>query len=156
MNLLGFNYRMNELQAAIGTLQVGRLDGFLKKRKENHDTISKMLEPIEEVRQFETSHGDFQSSYYCKAIVLQGGLETKRIEIIEALKTHGIGTSIYYPRPVPDLTYYRKKYGYVHEQFPEAARIAYHSIALPVGPHLGPGDAQYIAEAVNAVLGKMS
>ena len=148
VNLLGFNYRMNELQAAIGSIQVGRLDGFLAKRKENHDILTEKLAGVDEIHQFESSNGVFQSSYYCKSIVLQGGVEKKRVEVIQALAAKGVGTSIYYPRPVPELTYYREKYGDAEGLFPEAAKIAYHSIALPVGPHLQPGDAEYAAEKV--------
>ena len=155
VNLLGFNYRMNELQAAIGTIQVSRLEGFLRKRKENYEIISRKLDGIGQIHQFESSNGDFQSSYYCKSIVLQGGLEKKRIKLIEALAARGVGTSIYYPRPVPELTYYREKYAYSNGQFPEATKIAFHSIALPVGPHLQSGDAEYVADTVIDVVKKL-
>ena len=156
VNLLGFNYRMNELQAAIGSIQVGRLDGFLQKRKENHEIISQKLEGVEQIHQLESSKGPFQSSYYCKSIVQREGLEKKRMEVIEALAARGVGTSIYYPRPVPDLIYYREKYGYLEGQFPEAGKIAYHSVALPVGPHLHSGDAEYLSDAVIEVVKKLS
>jgi dTDP-4-amino-4,6-dideoxygalactose transaminase len=156
VNLLGFNYRMNELQAAIGTIQVGRLEGFLKKRKENYEIISRKLDGIGQIHQFESSNGDFQSSYYCKSIVLQKRLESKRAEVVEALASRGVSTSIYYPRPVPELTYYKEKYGYSFGQFPEAAKIANNSIALPVGPHLQSGDAEYIADVVIEVVKELS
>jgi len=149
---LGFNYRMNELQAAIGTIQVDRLTGFLEKRKLNHEIISQKLEGINQIHQFKSSNGDFQSSYYCKSIILKEGLEKRRLEFIEALGAYGIGTSIYYPRPVPELTYYQAKYSYVNGQFPEAAKIAYQSIALPVGPHLKSSDAEYVADTVIKVV----
>ena len=120
----------------------------MEKRKENYEIISSKLDGINQIHQFKSSNGDFQSSYYCKGIVLQGGLEKKRVEMIEALAARGVGTSIYYPRPVPELTYYREKYGSAAGEFPVAAKIAHHSIALPVGPHLQPGDAEYVADAV--------
>jgi perosamine synthetase len=155
VNLLGFNYRMNELQAAIGVIQVDQLTGFLEKRKENYEVVSEMLKEVSTLHQFESSNGDFQSSYYCKSIVLQGGLEKKRPEMIGALTACGVGTSIYYPRPVPELTYYRKKYGYTKGQFPVASKIADQSIALPVGPHLQPTDAQYVANSVIEIIQKL-
>jgi perosamine synthetase len=148
VTMLGMNYRMNEVQAAIGSQQVKRLNGFLAKRRENHAIITEGLADCERLDQFQTSNKDFISSCYCHSIVLKEGLEVKRFEIIEALQARGIGTSIYYPRPVPDLSYYQEKYGYRKGQFSEAARIAYQSIALPVGPHLQSGDAEYIAETV--------
>lgn len=148
VTMLGFNYRMNEVQAAIGSRQVSRLDDFLAARRENHAKLTAKLAEVEEIDQFETSQGDFVSSCYCHSIVLKGDLAERRVEFIEALQKRGVGTSIYYPRPVPELSYYAKKYSFEQGQFPEAARTAYHSVALPVGPHLDPGDAEYIAEAV--------
>ena len=87
---------------------------------------------------------------------MRGGLEKKRIEMIEALAARGVGTSIYYPRPVPELTYYREKYGYTGSQFPESFKIAHHSIALPVGPHLQSDDAEYVADTVIEVVNELS
>ncbi len=156
VNMLGFNYRMNEVQAAIGSRQVDRLDGFLAKRRENHAIITEKLAGLEEIDQFETTNGDFVSSCYCHSIVLKNGLEKRRVEFIESLQGKGVGTSIYYPRPVPHLTYYREKHGFTEDQFPEAARIAYHSVALPVGPHLKPGDAEYLANAVIETIRSLS
>ena len=156
VNMLGFNYRMNELQAAIGICQVDRLGSFLKARKSNHDKISVGLAEVDELHQFKSTYGDFQSSYYCKSIVLQNGIENKRLEIINELAKRGVGTSIYYPRPVPELSYYAEKYNIMKGSFPEAAKIAYHSIALPVGPHLNEGDAEYIVKSVKDVLSKIA
>jgi perosamine synthetase len=155
VKMLGFNYRMNELQAAIGICQVDRLNGFLKARKSNYDIISAGLADVDELHQFSSTNGDFQSSYYCKSVVLQNGLENKRLEIINELANRGVGTSIYYPRPVPELSYYAEKYNITKGSFPEAAKIAYHSIALPVGPHLNEGDAEYIVKSVKDVLSKI-
>ena len=50
-------------EAAIGSIQVSRLDGFLAKRKENHEIISEGLNGVDELHQFESSNGDFESSY---------------------------------------------------------------------------------------------
>jgi dTDP-4-amino-4,6-dideoxygalactose transaminase len=155
VNMLGFNYRMNELQAAIGICQVDRLNSFLEARKINYDIISAGLAEVNELHQFSSTDGDFQSSYYCKSVVLQNGMEDKRLEIIKELANRGVGTSIYYPRPVPELTYYAQKYSIPSGSFSEAAKIAYHSIALPVGPHLNEGDAEYIVKSVKDVFSKI-
>ena len=156
VNMLGFNYRMNEVQAAIGSRQVARLDEFLAARRENHAVLTARFADIEEIDQFDTTNGNFVSSCYCHSIVLKGDLAQRRVEFIEALKSKGVGTSIYYPRPVPDLSFYSDKYGYQPGQFPEAARIAYRSVALPVGPHLGPGDAEYITDSVIKTIQELS
>lgn len=147
VKMLGFNYRMNELQAAIGLEQVKRLDEFLRIRKENYEMLQTGLLEIEELTLFKSTHDDYQSSYYCLSAMLDDDLAEKRFDIVEYLKAQGIGTSVYYPRPVPHFTYYQEKYGYSQKTFPVAAWISYQSIALPVGPHLTTDDMTYIINA---------
>jgi len=146
VTMLGLNYRLNEIQCALGIEQLKRIDGFLKKRKANYEILSEALQDIEEVTQFESSGGTCQNSYYCLSVLLNKNLTAKRIEIINGLKDRGVGTSIYYPRPVPHLTYYKEKYKYADESFPVAAWISSSSITLPVGPHLDGEDMKYIAD----------
>lgn len=145
---LGCNYRMNEIQAAIGIEQLKKVEGFLKKREDNHYRLRSKLNDVGEIGRFLSTHGEYQSSYYCFPILLGESLIWKRTQIINSLKKRGVGVSIYYPRPVPHMTYYREKYGYEPKGFPEAAKISYSSIALPVGPHLDLKDMDFIAEAV--------
>jgi len=152
VTMLGYNYRLNEVQAAIGTHQVARLPGFLKKRRENYEALSRGLQEIKEITQFQSTQGDFQSSYYCLSILLNDQLTGKRQDIILDLKQAGVGTSIYYPRPVPHLTYYRDKYGHGKDTFPVAHRISSSSIALPVGPHMDLSDVEYVINAVKTAI----
>lgn len=155
VTMLGMNYRMNEVQAAIGSLQVNRLDSFLEKRRQNHSVLTQGFEDLAEISQFQTSNGEYVSSCYCHSIILNGDLAEKRLEFIEALKEQGVGTSIYYPKPVPDLSYYSERYPENRGKYPVASRIAYNSIALPVGPHLLEGDAEYIVESVKNTVTKL-
>ncbi len=154
--MLGFNYRMNEIEAALGIEQVERLDAFLSARKANYEALSRGLAEIGEVDLLESSSGDFVSSHYCHCIILKEPLAGRRVDVIEGLKARGVGTSIYYPKPVPMLTYYCKKYGFKEKQFPVAERLAYHSIALPVGPHLEPGDTEMIVDNLKDVIQEVS
>jgi perosamine synthetase len=63
-----------------------------------------------------------------------------------------VGTSVYYPVPVPLLTYYAERYGHVRDEFPVATAISEGMIALPVGPHLGVDDMAYVAASVRAAI----
>lgn len=148
VTMLGFNYRMNEIEAAIGIEQIKKVPEILRRRRLNYETLEKVLRGISEIELLRSSHGDFQSSYYCLSAILKEKLVSKRFEIVESLKARGIGTSVYYPRPVPHMTYYRNKYAYSENTFPMAARISYRSIALSVGPHLGAEDMDYIAQSL--------
>lgn len=152
VNMLGFNYRMNEIEAAVGIHQIRRLNEFLKRRKENHGMLSGLMKDIDEITQFKSTYGDYKSSYYCFSVMLKDNIAPKRFEIVDYLKQNGVGTSVYYPKPVPHLKYYKDKYGYKDESFPSASRISYTSIALPVGPHLDTDDMKFIVQTLkNAI-----
>lgn len=79
----------------------------------------------------------------------------RRPEIMATLSERGIGTSVYYPQPVPRMTYYQGKYGYDETKYPNATRISDGGIALPVGPHLDAGDMKIIADNLKIVIKDM-
>lgn len=152
VQLLGFNYRLNELGAALGLAQLRRVTGFIQQRKENYLLLTKGLQGIGGIQLLQASHGRFQSSYYCHSMILKEPLQEYRVQIMNLLKEKGIGTSIYYPEPIPHMSYYRNKYGYGPETYPVAARISRNSIALPVGPHLDADDITYMLDSIRAIL----
>lgn len=150
---LGLNYRMNEIQAALGVEQLRRIDDFLAARAANYEALTAALAGIPGLRQIDSgSHGADIASHYCLSVLLLGDLAAKRPEIVAGLKARGVGSSVYYPRPVPHMTYYRDKYGFGDDSFPVASAISYTSIALPVGPHLTVEDMAYIAQQFKQTL----
>jgi len=84
-------------------------------------------------------------------MMLEPNLANKRAALMEAITKKGVGTSIYYPQPVPRMTYYKKKYGYEEKKFVNAATISDSIIALPVGPHLELSDMDYIIKSIEEV-----
>lgn len=152
---LGFNYRMNEISAAIGIEQMKKVEDFLEIRKRNYMTLHNELRNIEEIELFKTTYDDYKSSYYCMAVILKEPLCRKRFEIMEVLAQKGIGVSIYYPKPVPLMSYYKNKYGYKENDFPVAFRLSDFSIALPVAPHLDQEDMIYIAATLKEIIIKL-
>jgi perosamine synthetase len=149
---LGFNYRMSELHAAIGSVQLRRIDGFLAERQRNFDVMAESLRDAPDITLLQSTGGRFTSSYYCMSPVLAPALLERRTDIIARLNEAGVGTSVHYPHPVPRLSYYREKYGWTDGAYPVAAWLSDCSIALPVAPHLKPGDAEYIAETLKKVM----
>ena len=77
-------------------------------------------------------------------------------EIIEQLRVEGVGTSVYYPKPLSDTRFYRETYGAEAGSHPVAAAISYGSIAFPVGPHIEEGDVETIVETVKRVLAQVA
>jgi len=145
---LGLNYRMSEMQAALGRTQLGRFRQNLDARRSNFEELKVGLSEIANLRVLDSSGPEELNSHYCLSMVLEGPLGERRNEAVARLNSAGIGTSIYYPQPVPRMTYYRNKYGYDQTRYPEAARISDQSIALPVAPHVGRDDIQYMAKVV--------
>jgi dTDP-4-amino-4,6-dideoxygalactose transaminase len=152
---LGFNYRMSEINAAIGVEQLKRLPGFLARRSENHRALTAALAGVEGISMLRSERAGSVHSFYCHTVILEDRKAPKRVEIIKYLNDNGVGTSIYYPHPVPYMTFYRQKYGYRDGDFPVAARISDHSIALPVGPHLGLKEMETIAETLRKALSRV-
>ena len=133
---LGFNYRMSELNAAIGIEQVKKVPSFLKKRKQNFDRLIFLLKKLKNVRVIDSSKKILKNSHYCLAILLNKKISKFRMQIVKKINNLGIGTSIYYPHPVPRMKYYKDKYGYNKKKFKNAEMFSDSSICFPVGPHL--------------------
>jgi len=149
---LGMNYRMSEMQAALGRQQLLRIDRILQIRGENFARLKAQLSGVSDVFVVDTADEAAANSHYCLSVVLQGRLRRHRDRIVAGLNDEGVGTSIYYPHPVPRLKYYRVKYGYDANAYPNASTISDFSIALPVGPHVTSSDMDYIGATLKQVL----
>ena len=145
---LGFNYRMSEVEAAVGLVQLGKLDDFQKRRARNFDALYKALAGIDGVTVMPGRAGKAVSSHYCLNVVMPKDGSIDRDAVVAALKTRGIGTSVHYPEAVPLFAYYRQKYGFKTEAFKTASWLANGTISLPVGPHVDEADIARMAVAV--------
>ncbi len=152
VDLLGYNYRMNEVEAAIGLAQLDRMDYIIKRRMQNFNYYVSKLKDNENIGILMNKKQHSISSNYCFTIILKKRLSKLRDQIIDELKKTGIGTSIYYPGPVPLLKYYKKKYGLKFKSFPNAASISKNSISFPTAPHVNKSDIDKIVFNVNKVI----
>lgn len=154
---LGFNYRMSEIHAAIGVVQLDKLPDFLKIRKNNFEALENNLKYIRGLSILpQPSDGHLESCHYCLGVLLDENIASKRSEIINLLSEEGIGSSVYYPQPVPRMSYYKEKYGYDKKKYINASRISDAMIALPVGPHLEVDDMKKIAEVLKNIMEKIT
>jgi dTDP-4-amino-4,6-dideoxygalactose transaminase len=143
---LGLNYRMSEMQAALGRSQVRRMGDVLAKRAELFARYRRLLGSVKGVRLIDSDGPRAASSHYCVSVVFDPPYAAHRDDIVRRINAAGVGTSIYYPQPVPRMTYYRKKYGIEPSRFPNAAELSDHSVALPLGMHLEPADVDAITD----------
>jgi dTDP-4-amino-4,6-dideoxygalactose transaminase len=154
---VGLNYRLGEINAVMGVEQMKRLPGFLTHRERIYDLLLERLAGIEELEPLDSGHeGHLHASHYCLVAMLQPPLADRREEVIDRLKSRGIGTSVYYPKSLPDTAYYGGKYGYEPGSCPVATRISSTSIALPVGPHVEEADVEHIVATIKQTITEMS
>jgi len=142
---LGINYRMSDINAAIGRKQLERVQAILERRRSNFRRLKSALAALPHVSVLDAPGPHAENSHYCLTAVLEGDAGERRDELVGRLNGAGVGTSVYYPHPVPRLKYYRDKYGYEPSRYPNAERISDRAIALPVGPHVADEDIDYIA-----------
>lgn len=149
---LGLNYRMNEIAAAIGLEQLKKLPDLLRKRAANAAALRSALAGVEEITVLADGDRHRVHGNYCLVALLDERTGPRRSQIISGMKDRGIGTSVYYPIPLPLSIYYREKYGHAPDRYPNAARISNYSIALPVGPHLTEGDMHVVADSLKKTI----
>jgi len=148
---LGLNYRMSDINAALGRRQLARLDEILRRRRRNFTQLKTALDDKGPWWILDAKEDNTTNSFYCLSVILKAPLNTRRNEIVSKLHAAGVGTSVYYPQPVPRMTYYKNKYGYIAADYPNAAIISDHGVALPVGPHLQPEELEFIASTFKSV-----
>ena len=95
---LGLNYRMTEMQAALGVEQLKRLPRFLAQRRANYEAVYDGLEGFERIG---------GGSHYAITVMLPDHID--RVDLFHKLRQKNVEASVYYPRPVPHLTYYKQK-----------------------------------------------
>lgn len=126
---LGFNYRMTELQAALGLSQMTRLEAFITRRHELADRYNERLSALPITLPYQ--HPDSYSGMHLYVIRLKLdriGLGHK--EVFEALRSAGIGVNVHYI-PIHTQPYY-KAMGFHIGDFPEAERYYQEAISLPM------------------------
>lgn len=149
-DVLGYNYRMTNIQAAIGIVQLKKLDGFNKKRINNAEYLNKGIKSGGLTTPFKEKN--VKHVYHQYAVKLNGKFSLSRESFIKYLKEKGIGCAIHYPTPVYEQPLY-KKMGYENKGCDVASDLANTVLSLPVHPALSDDDLRYIVEVINELDG---
>ena len=140
-DMLGFNYRMSDLLAAIGVAQMERLEEFNAIRKANAKFLSENIKSVI-IPKVKPGYDHVWHQY---TIRIDGNRD--RDAAVKQLNDAGIGTGIFYPVPVHQQVYMREIIG--DNQFPVSEKLAKQVISLPVHPQVGQADLEKIVEEVN-------
>lgn len=150
---VGLNYRMSEMQAALGCTQMDKLSENLHRRAKHFNVLKKALLSVGGISHvLDSQNSECVNSHYCLIAIFEKNLASKRNQILKQLKEMNIGCSVYYPQPVPRMMYYKERYHYDLAEFPNATILSDGSIALPVGPHLTEEDMLVIADSLKKVI----
>jgi perosamine synthetase len=144
--MLGFNLRMTDIAAAIGLVQLGKLDGFTAARQKNAEILSAGLRGISGLVPSITKAG-------CTHVFHQYTVRAnKRDQLAAFLKEKEIGTGVHYPIPIHKQPFY-KELGY-KDSLPVSEKAVEEVLSLPVHPALSRSDVQKIVEETNKFYAK--
>ncbi len=141
--MLGTNYRMSELQAAIGNVQIKKLPSFIAKRRQNAEELTRLLKTSSKLA-LPYEFPDRLHSWYLYTARLIDATDAKRNQLLDALKTKGIGAEAYYVNPVHTMPFYRDNYG--SRALPETDKAAKQVFSLPIHPGVTKEEEAQIAE----------
>ncbi len=146
---LGFNYRITDIQAALGLSQLSRLDDFIARRRiitARYDEILSGLPIIKPIQ-----HSDGLSSFHLYPVrICQHSGNKSRREVFDSLRSSGIGVNVHYI-PVHLQPYYQNL-GFRKGDFPVAEQYYSEAISLPVFYSLSDEDQDEVVEALKNAL----
>ena len=150
MQSLGFNYRMTDIQAALGANQLKKIDHFLSRRKHYVSLYNEAFESRDEIR-IPAQHPDGDSSWHLYIIRLQTEkMKVSRKVIYEELMKENIGVNVHYI-PVHKMPYYQQL-GYGKETYPVAEKLYEEILTLPLFPKMSVDDINDVITAVIKIL----
>jgi perosamine synthetase len=158
---IGFNYRMTDIQAALGLAQLERLDELLAARAEAAAIYTARLRESSAAPAGEgdpdglvlpcSDRGDEQRGWFVYVVQLPKGAD--RTAVIEALAASGIQSKAYLPC-IHTMPPYRERFGFKGGEFPVAERVGERSLALPFFTSITEAQVERVCEALVGALGR--
>lgn len=146
---LGYNYRMTELQAALGISQMDRLDVFVARRHELAKRYHELLQDLSVTTPWQ--HPDSYSGLHLYVIRLQlGAINKTHRQVFGSLRDQGIGVNLHYI-PVHTQPYYQEM-GFEPEAFPQAMQYYREAISLPMFQGLTDEQQDAVVKALKTAL----
>ena len=150
MQALGFNYRITDMQCALGISQLARLDGWVQRRNEIALLYRELLGGEKRVELPPEAPEGSLHGYHLFPIRLVAGAEARH-QAFEALRGAGIGVQVHYI-PIYRLPYYRDRLGYPQDECPNAERLYSGLISLPMFPAMTRADVERVVEELGKAL----
>ena len=151
--MLGFNYRMTDIQAALGLSQLGKLDRFLERRRAIARRYDEAFVKLPHIRLPQSASKDRARSGHHLYIALFdfAAMRTTRTAFMTRLREQGIGSQVHYI-PVYRQPYYAARYGLDLAAFPAAESYYSDCLSLPFYPALTDEDVAHVIMSVTAAV----
>jgi perosamine synthetase len=145
---LGFNYRMDELSAALGVSQIKRLDSFLAKRARVAQMYTERLADLDRLRP-PVVQPDVTMSWFVYVVTLAADVD--RETVVKSLTMRGIPSRAYFP-PLHLQPYIRERFGTREGMLPVTEDISRRTLALPFHNNLGEAEVDRVADGLRHAL----
>jgi perosamine synthetase len=150
MQELGFNYRITDIQCALGLSQLERLDAWVERRNEVAERYRDLLADEQRVELPPAAGEGDLHGYHLFVIRVREGAE-KRLRVFSGLRDAGIGVQVHYI-PVYRMPYYRDTLGYPQDDWPATEEYYAGAISLPIFPAMTDGDVERVAGELRELL----
>ena len=146
---LGYNYRMNDISAALGISQLRRIDSFIEKRHQIAKKYDEAFEDLPLQAQFRDKSNFSALHLYIICLNIET-LKKSHLNIFEELRNKGIGVNIHYI-PVHTQPYY-ESLGFNYGDFPESEKYYNRAISLPIFPDLNDKQLQEVISTIKSTI----
>ncbi len=140
--MLGHNYHMPEIEAAIGCVQLRKLPKFVAKRRANVKRLTEKLKEAKSLR-FPTEPEGYKHSWYLYTVRMKKASKEQRDKVVKELVEKGIGAVVCYMNPIHLMPFYSKFGKY---KLPETEKAAKQVLSLPVHPSVTTEQIDFIAK----------
>jgi len=146
---LGFNYRLDDVSAALGLGQVEKLDQILVLRGQVAARYAELLAAVDGVEAPLADDADHERSWFVYVVTLDRGIDRERV--IAGLEERGVASARYLPS-IHLQPYMRERYGFREGMCPVSEDLSARTFALPFHTRLAADDQEYAVEALAASL----
>jgi perosamine synthetase len=150
---LGYNYRLSDIQCALGLSQLAKLDRWLARRREIARRYDRAFAELPEVVPLQVRPG-VDPAYHLYVVRLRGRLAGRRDAAFQAFRAEGIGVAVHYPL-VHLHPYYRRHLGTAPGLCPVAEAAAQEIVSLPIFPAMTDADADDVIAACRKVVARL-
>jgi perosamine synthetase len=149
-DVVGYTSRLNTVNAAIGRVQLRRLDEWNKKRVDVADVYDKLLSDMDEVITPPRGNSLVKPVYHLYVVKAK-----KRDDLRMYLQRSGVQSGVHYPLPIPLQPVYKEMFKFNSGDYPVSERVSGECLSLPIYPTLSAEDVNYVCDKIHEFYGKM-